>query len=78
MKILDNPMYIFNLWNGTCRYHAKTIEELANIARHSSSLCMIDFDDRNDDEEKLCDRITAEILMPESSFRTEAETIRNK
>ena len=52
--------------------------ELAHIVRRSSSLCMIDFDDRNDDEEKLCDRIAAEILMPETSFRTEAKSIRDE
>ena len=43
--------------------------ELAHIIRRSSSLCMIDFDERNDDEEKLCDRIAAEILMPDVSFK---------
>ncbi len=44
------------------------IHELAHIIRRSSSLCMIDFDERNDDEEKLCDRIAAEVLMPKDSF----------
>jgi Zn-dependent peptidase ImmA (M78 family)/DNA-binding XRE family transcriptional regulator len=43
--------------------------ELAHLIRRSSSLCLIDFDERNDDEEKICDRIAAEALMPESSFR---------
>ena len=52
--------------------------ELAHIVRRSSSLCMIDFDDRNDEEEKLCDRIAAEILMPETSFKKEAESIRDE
>ena len=42
--------------------------ELAHIVRRSSSLCMIDFDDRNDIEEKTCDRIAAEILMPRDLF----------
>lgn len=42
--------------------------ELAHLVRRSSSLCLIDFDDRNDDEEKLCDRIAAEIMMPEKEF----------
>ncbi len=46
--------------------------ELAHIIRRSSSLCMIDFDERNDKEEKLCDRIAAEILMPESSIKATA------
>ena len=43
--------------------------ELAHIIRRSSSLCLIDFDERNDDEEKICDRIAAETLMPENDFR---------
>lgn len=47
--------------------------ELAHIIRRNSSLCMIDFDDRNDKEEKLCDKIAAEILMPEAAFKVEAE-----
>lgn len=42
--------------------------ELAHLIRRSSSLCLIDFDERNDDEEKICDRIAAETLMPEDSF----------
>lgn len=43
--------------------------ELAHILRRSSSLCLIDFDERSDVEEKQCDRIAAEILMPEPQFR---------
>lgn len=46
--------------------------ELAHIIRRSSSLCLIDFDERNDEEEKLCDRIAAEILMPDISFKSVA------
>lgn len=42
--------------------------ELAHIIRRTSSLCMIDFDNRNDDEEKICDKIAATILMPGESF----------
>ena len=42
--------------------------ELAHLARRSSSLCKIDFDERNDDEEKICDAIAASILLPKSSF----------
>lgn len=48
--------------------------ELAHIFRRSSSLCMIDFDERNDNEEKLCDRIAAEALMPEMEFLQIANT----
>ena len=52
--------------------------ELAHIIRRSSSLCMIDFDERNDDEEKLCDRIAAEILMPDFSFKSTADEIKEE
>lgn len=44
--------------------------EIAHLFRRSSSLCMINFDDRNDDEEKLCDGIAASVLLPTSAFRT--------
>ena len=47
--------------------------ELAHLIRRSSSLCLMDFEERNDDEEKVCDRIAAETLMPESSFRSITE-----
>ena len=36
--------------------------ELAHLVRRSSSLCKIDFDERNDEEEKICDRIAAATL----------------
>ena len=49
--------------------------ELAHLFRRSSSLCMIDFDERNDEEEKLCDSIAAETLLPEAEFRTVAKII---
>ena len=51
--------------------------ELAHLIRRSSSLCLIDFDERNDDEEKLCDKIAAEILMPEEQFITIAKLERD-
>lgn len=51
--------------------------ELAHVFRRSSSLCMIDFDERNDAEEKLCDRIAAETLMPENDFLMIAKSCRN-
>ncbi len=49
------------------------MHEVAHLVRRSSSLCLIDFDERNDDEEKLCDRIAAEILMPEEDFVSVAD-----
>ena len=54
------------------------MHELAHIIRRSSSLCMIDFNERNDDEEKLCDRIAAEVLMPKDIFIDLAKHIINR
>lgn len=42
--------------------------EIAHIFRRSSSLCLIDFDEKNDAEEKICDSIAAEVLMPRTDF----------
>lgn len=47
--------------------------ELAHLVRRSSSLCLIDFDKRNDSEEKLCDAIAAEVLMPRMIFLSVVE-----
>ena len=52
--------------------------ELAHIIRRTSSLCMVNFDVRNDEEEKLCDKIAATILMPKDSFLTVAKQILTK
>lgn len=51
--------------------------ELAHIIRRTSSLCMIDFDERNDDEEKLCDKLAAAILMPRTAFLSVVKQIYN-
>lgn len=48
--------------------------ELAHLIRRSSSLCLIDFNERNDDEEKTCDKLAAEILMPRRTFERVART----
>ena len=42
--------------------------EVAHLVRRSSSICLIDDDVRNDDEEKICDRIAAEVLMERKEF----------
>jgi Zn-dependent peptidase ImmA (M78 family)/DNA-binding XRE family transcriptional regulator len=44
--------------------------ELAHLIRRSSSLCLMEFTERNDREEKICDKIAAETLMPEEQFRS--------
>ncbi len=49
--------------------------EVAHIIRRSSSLCLIDADERNDDEEKTCDRIAAEVLMEREEFKRIAASV---
>lgn len=49
--------------------------ELAHLARRSSSLCRIDFDERNDEEEKICDNIAAATLLPKRPFLEIAKKI---
>lgn len=48
--------------------------ELAHLMRRSSSLCLIDDYERNDSEEKICDAIAANALMPEDEFKRLAYT----
>jgi Zn-dependent peptidase ImmA (M78 family) len=52
--------------------------EMAHLLRRSSSICLIDFDERNDDEEKICDKIAAESLLPEISFRQIASSMNKR
>lgn len=49
--------------------------EIAHLIRRSSSLCLIDADERNDEEEKMCDRIAAEVLMERSEFKRVATSV---
>ena len=52
--------------------------EVAHLLRRSSSLCLIDDDERNDDEEKICDQISAELLMERVEFCKIATSILSK
>ena len=52
--------------------------ELAHLIRRSSSLCLIDDNERNDNEEKICDCIAAEVLMEHSTFKKIAMDIYTK
>lgn len=52
--------------------------EMAHLIRRSSSLCLIDFDERNDEEEKICDKIAAAVLLPESAVRSVTKSIKAK
>ena len=49
--------------------------EVAHLVRRSSSLCTIDFDERNDDEEKICDRIAAATLLPREEVTAVAKAV---
>lgn len=49
--------------------------EVAHLIRRSSSLCLIDDNERNDAEEKMCDSIAAEILMERKEFSRIANDI---
>lgn len=48
--------------------------ELSHLIRRSSNLCLIDINNEKDDEEKICNEMAANILMPESVFK---ESIKN-
>ncbi len=38
--------------------------ELSHLVRRTSNLCLIDFNDREDEEEKICNSLAANILIP--------------
>ena len=52
--------------------------ELAHLVRRSSSLCKIDFDEKNDEEEKICDRIAVATLLPQTPFLKTATEVFSK
>lgn len=39
--------------------------EMAHLVRRTSNLCLIDFNEREDEEEKICNNLAANILIPE-------------
>ena len=42
--------------------------ELIHILRHNSSLCLVNLDEKDDTEERVCNEIAAEILMPKNEI----------
>lgn len=42
--------------------------EMAHLIRRTSNLCLIDFNEREDDEEKICNSLAADILIPENEI----------
>ncbi len=49
--------------------------ELAHLIRRTSALCSIDFSDDRDDEEKICDNIAGNILVPK--YKIEEINLKN-
>lgn len=54
------------------------LHEMAHIIRRSSSLCLIDDNERDDSEEKICDQIAVEVLMECTEFKKIATEIYSK
>lgn len=42
--------------------------EMAHLIRRTSNLCLIDFNERDDEEEKICNNLAANILIPETTL----------
>jgi len=42
--------------------------ELIHILRHNSSLCLVNLNEQDDNEERICNEIAAEILMPKDKI----------
>lgn len=42
--------------------------EIAHLVRRTSNICLIDFNEREDEEEKICNNVAANILIPEMSL----------
>lgn len=52
--------------------------ELAHLIRRSSSICNIDFSDKDDEEEKICNKLAASLLMPKKQFIEDANKLCQK
>lgn len=49
--------------------------ELAHLIRRTSNLCLIDFNEREDEEEKICNDLAANILIPETILDSNIQNI---
>ena len=49
--------------------------ELSHLIRRTSNLCLIDFNEREDEEEKICNNLAANILIPEETLNTSIQNI---
>lgn len=49
--------------------------ELAHLIRRTSNLCLIDFNEREDEEEKICNDLAANILIPEAILNSNIQNI---
>lgn len=44
--------------------------EMAHLVRRTSNLCLIDFNEREDEEEKICNNLAANILIPKTTLES--------
>ena len=49
--------------------------ELSHLIRRTSNLCLIDFNEREDEEEKICNSLAANILIPEKELNTSIKNV---
>ena len=49
--------------------------ELAHLMRRSSSLCTVEINTPNDDEERICDQIAGEVLLPSVKLKEELKSL---
>ena len=49
--------------------------ELSHLIRRTSNLCLIDFNEREDEEEKICNNLAANILIPKEALNISIQNI---
>lgn len=49
--------------------------ELSHLIRRTSNLCLIDFNEREDEEEKICNNLAANILIPKEVLNISIQNI---
>ena len=72
ISIYNDALSIIGVTNGDEK-RAKVFtlfHEMAHlVSRNNESFCLVDFNDDNGDEEKWCDQVAAETLLPEDIFK---------
>lgn len=49
--------------------------ELAHLIRRTSNLCLVDFNEREDEEEKICNSLAANILIPKEKLNASIQNV---